>query len=65
MPFPIFDRSRLKLEPLAERVHDMTLAEKTDRILRIVDGKMVCEMRRKDGGFVTVDNCEAELDGKD
>ncbi|MGV8174084.1 MAG: ABC transporter ATP-binding protein [Methanothrix sp.] len=45
--------------------HDMTLAEKTDRILRIVDGKMVCEMRRKDGGFVTVDSCEAELDGKD
>ncbi len=27
--------------------HDMTLAEKTDRILRIVDGKIVCELRRK------------------
>jgi hypothetical protein len=27
MPYPQFDRSRLKLKPLAERVHDMTLAE--------------------------------------
>jgi len=27
MPFPMFDRSRLKLKPLAERQHDMTLAE--------------------------------------
>jgi hypothetical protein len=27
MPYPIFDRSRLKLNPLAERVHDMSLAE--------------------------------------
>ena len=27
MPYPIFDRSRLKLKPLAERVHDMTLAD--------------------------------------
>jgi hypothetical protein len=25
MPYPIFDRSRLKLRPLAERVHDMSL----------------------------------------
>jgi len=32
--------------------HDMALAEKTDRILRIVDGKIVCEMRRSDEGFV-------------
>ncbi len=27
MPYPIFDRSRLKLKPLAARVHDMTLAD--------------------------------------
>lgn len=27
MPYPIFDRSRLKLQPLTERIHDMTLAE--------------------------------------
>jgi hypothetical protein len=27
MPYPIFDRSQLKLRPLSERVHDMTLAE--------------------------------------
>ncbi|MCR4406374.1 MAG: hypothetical protein NUW24_05560 [Anaerolineae bacterium] len=27
MPYPLFDRSRLKLKPLAEREHDMTLAE--------------------------------------
>jgi len=27
MPYPMFDRSRLKLKPLAERVHDMTLAD--------------------------------------
>lgn len=45
--------------------HDMTLAEKTDRILRIVDGKIVCEMRRKDEGFVVSDSCElGEDDGK-
>ncbi|MGV8089611.1 MAG: ABC transporter ATP-binding protein, partial [Methanothrix sp.] len=45
--------------------HDMTLAEKTDRILRIVDGKIVCEMRRKDDGFVASDLCEmGEDDGK-
>src|SRR5260370_21937347 len=25
MPYPQFDRSQLKLKPLAERVHDMTL----------------------------------------
>ncbi|MCS7310949.1 MAG: hypothetical protein NZ741_12085, partial [Armatimonadetes bacterium] len=25
MPYPIFDRSRLKLLPLAERVHDLSL----------------------------------------
>ena len=45
--------------------HDMTLAEKTDRILRIVDGKIVCEMRRKDDGFVASDLCVmGEDDGK-
>jgi len=27
MPYPIFDRSKLKLKPLAERKHDMMLAE--------------------------------------
>jgi hypothetical protein len=27
MPYPIFDRSGLKLKPLSERVHDMTLAD--------------------------------------
>ena len=27
MPYPMFDRSRLKLKPLSERVHDMQLAE--------------------------------------
>jgi hypothetical protein len=27
MPYPIFDRSRLYIKPLAERVHDMTLAD--------------------------------------
>jgi hypothetical protein len=25
MPFPQFDRSRLKLKPLSERVHDLTI----------------------------------------
>ncbi|OQA39436.1 MAG: hypothetical protein BWY52_03113 [Chloroflexi bacterium ADurb.Bin325] len=27
MPYPMFDRSRLHVRPLAERVHDMTLAD--------------------------------------
>jgi lipoprotein-releasing system ATP-binding protein len=45
--------------------HDMALAEKTDRILRIVDGKIVCEMRREGGGFVTSKSCDlGEDDGK-
>jgi len=45
--------------------HDMTLAEKTDRILRIVDGKLVCEMRRTEDGFVTSESCDlGEDDGK-
>lgn len=38
--------------------HDVALAEKTDRILRIVDGRIVCEMRRKDGGFEEAKGCE-------
>ena len=37
--------------------HDMILAEKTDRILRIVDGKIVCEMRRYGNGFVSTEVC--------
>lgn len=45
--------------------HDMTLAEKTDRILRIVDGKIVCEMRRKGDGFMASESCElGEDDGR-
>jgi lipoprotein-releasing system ATP-binding protein len=45
--------------------HDMTLAEKTDRILRIVDGMLVCELTRKGDGFVTSESCElGEDDGK-
>jgi lipoprotein-releasing system ATP-binding protein len=43
--------------------HDMALAEKTDRILRIVDGKIVCEMRRSDEGFVSNSACELGEDG--
>ncbi len=35
--------------------HDMILAEKTDRILRIVDGRIVCELRRQGEEFVTND----------
>jgi lipoprotein-releasing system ATP-binding protein len=38
--------------------HDMALAEKTDRILRIVDGKIVCEMLRKGEEFITKESCE-------
>lgn len=40
--------------------HDMTMAEKTDRILRIVDGRIVCEMRRDGDEFVTQEICRAE-----
>jgi lipoprotein-releasing system ATP-binding protein len=43
--------------------HDMTLAEKTDRILRIVDGKIVCEIRRKGEEFVAYEGCELGEDG--
>ncbi|MBN1324542.1 MAG: ABC transporter ATP-binding protein [Methanotrichaceae archaeon] len=38
--------------------HDMDMAEKTDRILRIVDGKLVCEMRRVGGEFTSKDICQ-------
>lgn len=44
--------------------HDLTLAEKTDRILRIVDGKIVCEMRRRNGGFVEIESCDLVEDGR-
>ena len=45
--------------------HDMALAEKTDRILRIVDGKIVCELKKKGDTFVTSESCElGEDDGK-
>jgi lipoprotein-releasing system ATP-binding protein len=43
--------------------HDMTLAEKTDRILRIVDGRIVCELLRKGEGFVTSEACDLGEDG--
>jgi lipoprotein-releasing system ATP-binding protein len=43
----------------------MALAEKTDRILRIVDGKIVCELKKKGDAFVTSESCElGEDDGK-
>lgn len=42
--------------------HDMNMAEKTDRILRLVDGKIVSEMLREGDGFVTHDLCELEKD---
>ncbi len=42
--------------------HDMKMAEKTDRILRLVDGRIVCEMLREGDGFVTRDLCELEED---
>jgi len=40
--------------------HDMDMAEKTDRILRLVDGKIVCEMLREGDHFITHDLCELE-----
>ena len=42
--------------------HDMKMAEKTDRILRLVDGRIVCEMLREGDGFVAHDLCELEDD---
>jgi len=45
--------------------HDMVMAEKTDRILRIVDGKIVCELKKKGDTFVTSESCDlGEDDGK-
>ncbi len=44
--------------------HDMALAEKTDRILRIVDGRIVCELRREGNGFVTSETCDLGEDGE-
>jgi lipoprotein-releasing system ATP-binding protein len=45
--------------------HDMRMAEKTDRILRIVDGRIVCELRRQAEGFVESETCDlGEDDGK-
>lgn len=38
--------------------HDMDMAEKTDRILRLVDGKIVSEILREGDEFVTYDLCE-------
>lgn len=35
--------------------HDMNMAEKTDRILRLVDGRIVSEMRREGDRFVSSD----------
>jgi lipoprotein-releasing system ATP-binding protein len=37
--------------------HDMVMAEKTDRILRIVDGKIVCELKRDGDKFVSDEIC--------
>jgi lipoprotein-releasing system ATP-binding protein len=44
--------------------HDMTLAEKTDRILRIVDGRLVCELLRKGDEFVASETCDLGEDGE-
>lgn len=43
--------------------HDMAMAEKTDRILRIVDGKIVSELERKGDKFVCIRDGEcADID---
>ncbi len=44
--------------------HDMTLAEKTDRILRIVDGRIVCELRRAGDEFIANEACDLGEDGE-
>ena len=38
--------------------HDMAMAEKTDRIIRIVDGKIVCELKREGDKFITSELCQ-------
>jgi lipoprotein-releasing system ATP-binding protein len=43
--------------------HDIRMAEKTDRILRIVDGRIVCELRRQEGGFAESATCDLGEDG--
>jgi lipoprotein-releasing system ATP-binding protein len=44
--------------------HDMAMAEKTDRIIRIVDGKVVCELNREGDKFrSTTDHCDLGEDG--
>lgn len=43
--------------------HDITLAEKTDRIIRIVDGRIVCELFRKGEIFVEGEGCQHSKDG--
>lgn len=40
--------------------HDTRMAEKTDRILRIVDGKIVCELTRRGDEFVESETCELD-----
>jgi lipoprotein-releasing system ATP-binding protein len=40
--------------------HDMEMAEKTDRILRLVDGRIVSEMRRDGEKFVSRDLYKAD-----
>ena len=42
--------------------HDMVMAEKTDRILQIVDGKLVCELLRDGDKFVSSELCELGRD---
>ncbi|MHC1631042.1 MAG: ABC transporter ATP-binding protein [Methanotrichaceae archaeon] len=37
--------------------HDMNMAEKTDRILRLVDGRIVSKMLRRKNKFITQDLC--------
>ncbi len=43
--------------------HDMEMAEKTDRILRLVDGRIVCELRRVGDRFVSSEICA--VDGRE
>jgi len=42
--------------------HDMVMAEKTDRILRIVDGKIVCELKRVGDTFISSELCQLAED---